>query len=140
MSADWTPAARVQPDWKPDAPIRDPAVFDWFHAQGFLCLVCGTDQDVNAAHLYGRGKGGDDVKANLVPLCGSGSFGCHGAYDNGHSHIVEIDVKITPELVRLTIGRWLRSDDGSDARWYLTGKLGLLGAKEWARRQLGTTL
>jgi hypothetical protein len=33
----------------------------------------------NTHHLLGKGQSGDDDPANLIPLCGSGSTGCHGA-------------------------------------------------------------
>ena len=30
-------------------------------------------------HLVGKDLGGDDKPDNLVPLCGTGTTGCHGA-------------------------------------------------------------
>ncbi len=32
------------------------------------CIICG--RDATAAHIQGRGAGGDDVKSNMAPLCG----------------------------------------------------------------------
>ncbi len=43
------------------------------------CRVCGTRRGLNRAHLVAKGQRGDDVAANIVPLCGSGTAGCHGA-------------------------------------------------------------
>jgi hypothetical protein len=49
------------------------------------CRACGRSPSghlldaLNRAHLVSRGQGGDDVDANIVPLCGSGTSGCHGA-------------------------------------------------------------
>ena len=43
------------------------------------CRCCGRAWSLNRAHLVARGQGGDDVDDNIVPLCGSGTTGCHGA-------------------------------------------------------------
>jgi len=53
------------------------------------CRACGRVPSghlldaLNRAHLVPRGQGGDDVDANIVGLCGSGTSGCHGAL---HDH------------------------------------------------------
>lgn len=36
---------------------------------------------LNRAHIIGKGQRGDDVDENIVPLCGSGTCGCHAAFD-----------------------------------------------------------
>ncbi len=42
------------------------------------CRVCGTTAwPLGLHHLVSRGQGGDDLEDNLVPLCGSGTTGCH---------------------------------------------------------------
>lgn len=41
------------------------------------CLLC-PEQAWTLHHLVPRSLGGDDVRENLVPLCGSGTTGCHG--------------------------------------------------------------
>jgi len=33
-------------------------------------------------HLVGKDLGGDDVEDNIVPVCGSGTTGCHGVWEN----------------------------------------------------------
>lgn len=43
------------------------------------CRACGVSGSLNRAHLVAKGQRGDDVDANIVPLCGSGTTGCHGA-------------------------------------------------------------
>lgn len=43
------------------------------------CRACGIQGPLNRAHLVARGQRGDDVPENIVPLCGSGTWGCHGA-------------------------------------------------------------
>lgn len=42
------------------------------------CRACGQPA-TNSHHLLGRGQRGDDFEDNLIPVCGSGSHGCHGA-------------------------------------------------------------
>lgn len=52
------------------------------------CRACGvpgapsSDGGIlNRAHLVPRGQRGDDVDENIIPLCGSGTTGCHAAFD-----------------------------------------------------------
>lgn len=43
------------------------------------CAVLGRrTRATNRMHIVGKGQGGDDVDANIVPGCGSGTTGCHG--------------------------------------------------------------
>jgi 5-methylcytosine-specific restriction endonuclease McrA len=46
------------------------------------CRVCGY-RATSLHHLVPRSLGGDDVEQNLVPLCGSGTTGCHGLVEEG---------------------------------------------------------
>lgn len=48
---------------------------------GQECAACGRPAS-NAHHIMPRGSPffGDDVAANLLALCGSGTTGCHGLY------------------------------------------------------------
>src|SRR5688500_4725357 len=51
---------------------------------GWPCRVCEAFQAATLHHLVSKSLGGDDVADNCVPLCGSGTTGCHGlveAYD-----------------------------------------------------------
>lgn len=66
----------------------------------------------------------DDVRANLVMLCGDGARGCHGAIEEHE-----------PETCCL-LGRHLRIHR-PDVFLYLTHKLGnSIAADEWLRRYL----
>lgn len=49
------------------------------------CRACGRRGywTLHRSHLVGKGVGGDDVDENIIPLCGSGVTGCHGAL---HDH------------------------------------------------------
>jgi hypothetical protein len=44
------------------------------------CRLCGNPYTTRH-HLVSRSLRGDDIEANLVPLCGSGVTGCHGAVE-----------------------------------------------------------
>lgn len=49
------------------------------------CRVCGAAAytgNTSLHHLVPRSGGGDDVEDNLVPLCGSGTTGCHGKIES----------------------------------------------------------
>lgn len=85
------------------------------------CRICGQPAS-NMHHLYPRSQGGDDVADNLIPLCGSGTTGCHGlieAHDRNHRHLLGL---------RLT----------TEERSYLVSKLGSKQAAEaWLQRHYG---
>lgn len=49
------------------------------------CRACGGHLFLNRAHLVARGQRGDDVDDNIVPLCGSGTSGCHGSLTDHHA-------------------------------------------------------
>lgn len=81
------------------------------------CYVCGGRWE-SLHHVYPRGQGGDDVIVNLVPLCGSGTTGCHGL------------VEARDPQARATLGAKL-----SDAhRWYVRYKLGEEQGDAWLER------
>jgi hypothetical protein len=50
------------------------------------CAGCGG-RATNAHHVVPRSAGGDDVDENLLPVCGSGTTGCHGAYHAGDEDV-----------------------------------------------------
>jgi 5-methylcytosine-specific restriction endonuclease McrA len=51
------------------------------HVAGSPCAVCGERRPVEAAHVVPRSQGGDDVRANIAPICGR----CHWHVDQGAS-------------------------------------------------------
>jgi len=55
----------------------------WIEGRCRACGVVGRDR-LNRAHLVPKGQRGDDVPQNIVPLCGSGTTGCHGALTDHH--------------------------------------------------------
>ena len=46
-------------------------------ASSLACVVCGNRAQ-NWHHRLNRSRGGLDDDTNLVPLCGTGTTGCHG--------------------------------------------------------------
>ena len=78
-------------------------------------------------HVVARGRGGDDVLANILPLCGSGTTGCHGLIENE-------DVK-----TRKMIGKWIKLHR-PDTIAYVQGKMGREAGDDWLRRRLYLTV
>jgi hypothetical protein len=46
------------------------------------CRICTLGDNVTLHHLVSKSLRGDDVAANLVPLCGDGTRGCHGRIES----------------------------------------------------------
>lgn len=73
-----------------------------------VCRACGV-RACNCHHLIGKGQGGDDVEDNLIPLCGSGSDGCHGALHG--SPYMRAGRRWEAQDVRRAIGLGLRPSE-----------------------------
>lgn len=58
--------------------VRDPDALRLFRLSMRECALCGATSPLSIHHLYPRGQGGDDVRANFVALCGDGVRLCHG--------------------------------------------------------------
>jgi hypothetical protein len=69
-------------DFKDGPRIKDPELLRQAHWAFDECVICGKI-DISIHHVLPRGQGGDDVWENLVPLCGSGTHGCHGGVEGG---------------------------------------------------------
>lgn len=120
---------RTLSDPKPQKRIKDPSVYDRFYEIWTACLHCGN-RSFTAAHLL-RGKYREDVLAGLLPLCGSGGSGCHGAFDSGHAYIRYDGRRVTPAQVKKTVAAFLRSEAGEAQAAYLIRKLGPFGAEAY---------
>jgi hypothetical protein len=84
------------------------------------CRVCpGTN--VSRHHLVGKGQLGDDVDANIVPLCGDGVNGCHGAVTDGRERVGADGVARDGMKVR----RAIRATMTDDEIRYVVGKKGM---------------
>lgn len=111
----------AEPDPKPAPRIKDSQASVRKLLADPACRACGT-RAINCHHLLGKGQRGDDVVENLIPLCGSGSEGCHGAlHGNPYSVMLRGTVERRDAAwVRLRIGTNLRMPEWQ----YLVGKLG----------------
>jgi hypothetical protein len=115
-------------DPKPAKRIRDRTAFQDFYAKDHACLVCGW-HFCEAHHVLHRSQGGDDVLANLVPLCSNCHMAAHGATVRG-----DFGRDVTPEIVRFQIAYYIRSEAGSDLAAYLIGKLSPFGAEAFVQK------
>lgn len=46
--------------------------------RGAYCAVCRAKPADSYHHICRRSQSGDDLLVNLLPVCGSGTTGCHG--------------------------------------------------------------
>lgn len=76
------------------------------------CAHCGLRAE-SLHHIVSKARGGDDVEANLVPLCGDGTRGCHGLLESHGTGWERVAASVRNYVCS-------RSD-----RWaYVLGKLG----------------
>lgn len=119
-----------KPDPRPAPRIRDRELLARLHLAWGECALAEYDlpgclgtspRSLHHIHRHPR----DDVRPNLVMLCGSGTTGCHGAIEHAD-----------PET-RLALGGYLRIRR-PDTIAYLRAKLGgELAADAWLSRYLG---
>lgn len=110
------------PHPKPRARIKDPALLRRFRMRSTVCAICGGAYpgQCDPHHVYPKGRGGDDVEANLVALCRE----CHDEIEDWR-----------PE-VRKWLGQHLRRDR-PDVLDYLERKLGKSPADAFFRDSFG---
>ena len=109
-------------DPKREKRIRDPELVRSMHFVFEECCICGNVL-FSVHHVLKRLQGGDDVKENLVPLCGSGTTGCHG------------DVEGAERAACAALGRYLKVER-PDVISYLGLRLGShVAAAEWMRQR-----
>lgn len=101
------------------------------------CAACGGI-GANQHHVVQRGSPyfGDDVPANFVSLCGSGTMGCHGAL-HGSPYWVSVG-GLTPERrdadwVRRRVGEHIRRRR-PDTIAYVLERLGAAAGRAYLRR------
>ena len=106
-------------DPRPDPRRRDPDLLRILHSSTWKeCCLCGDTRTIELHHVYPRGQGGDDVRANLVFLC-----------KREHARVTVND----PVSCRL-LGEHVVTHR-RDIVAYLETKLGA-GAADWIRRRL----
>lgn len=121
----------AQPDPKPEPRIVDGPLLALLHHEWVECALAldvapfcsgGIIDGRSLHHVHNKPR--DDVRANLVMLCGDGTRGCHGAIEK------------EDEETRRLLGRHIRLHR-PDTFAYLTTKLGgAIQADEWLRRYL----
>lgn len=80
MAADPKPRARFVANPRQWAKLRR----DLIGSTYAKCAGCGeffAAARLSLHHLIPRSLGGDDLAQNLVPLCGTGTTGCHGEFE-----------------------------------------------------------
>lgn len=96
------------------------------------CASCGRPGS-NAHHVVQKGAPhfGDDVIANLLVICGSGTMLCHGAF-HGSPYVDDDGLRWTQADVALALGIAIAERD--DILPYVYLKLGEDPGREFLRR------
>lgn len=121
-----------EPDPKPGrAPRRprrliDPAAIRTKLLADPTCRACPLPA-ANGHHLI-RGHGREDVPENIIPLCGSGSHGCHGALHG--SPYARNGERWDAARVRAAIGATLRPEE----RAYVLATMGEVAGLDFLAR------
>ncbi len=69
------------------------------------CRVCGN-LPTTLHHLIGKDLGGDDLPANMVPLCGSGTSGCHGLVEEFDLKACQtLRISLTEQEIGYVVGK-----------------------------------
>lgn len=101
--------------------IRNAELFRAMHLEGGECVLCGV-RGQSLHHVLPRSLGGDDVRENLVWLCGDGVAGCHGLIEARHEHACVL------------LGMHLLEEE-PDVLRYLQSKFGDTEANEFVTRR-----
>lgn len=112
------------PDPKRPARIRDPKLLHELHYEWRACAICGATDRLSLHHVLKHPR--DDVRPNLVMLCGDGVRGCHGLIE-AHDRLTERKLAGYVLTVR------------PDVIWHLRETLGLEAAADWIRYRMSET-
>jgi hypothetical protein len=107
---------------KPEGRIKDPELLRQLHIAWRECSLCGATGRLSLHHINRHPR--DDVRGNLVMLCGSGTTGCHGL----------IEARDTTK--RWELAFYIR-EHRPDTLLYLEARFDVEGADNWLRRVLG---
>lgn len=112
----------MTPDPKRAPRVRDPELLRRMRYEFEECVLCGS-VDFSIHHVLKRSQGGDDVRENLVALCGHGTAGCHGR--------IEAAEKEACAALGVHLSRYRR-----DTLDYLASRLGgPVAATEWLQQR-----
>lgn len=102
--------------------ITDPDLIADLHLEWKECVLCLAVYPTRLSLHHIHNKPRDDVRANLVLLCGDGVSGCHGLITvNDFAKCRELGIYLVKHRL--------------DTMEYLGKKLGFLQATEWMRHQ-----
>jgi 5-methylcytosine-specific restriction endonuclease McrA len=112
-------------DAKPRKRIKDPALLRTFSLRMGSCSVCGESRaaGLQAHHVLLRSRGGDDVTANLVALCGPDHTAVHDGHRETRHLLGQHIVLLRPDVLE-----------------YLKEKLGGPGAQQFILNEYGPEL
>lgn len=111
-----------EPDFKDAPTVRDGNLLNRLHRRWKSCALCGATWPTTLHHISNKPR--DDLEANLVMLCGSGTTGCHGK-------ITANDATKKWELATHIHSK------RPDTIAYLNWRFPIEGAAEWTQRVLG---
>lgn len=112
------------PIFKRSPRIRDPKLLSELHNEWRECAICGATDRLSLHHILKHPR--DDVRQNLVMLCGDGVRGCHGMIEAHHG---STERKLGGYLLTVR----------PDVIWYLRETLGLEAAADWIRNLMSET-
>lgn len=115
------PMIRPYGDPKPEPRVRDPGLLRELHLEWKECALCGSTDKLSLHHISKHPR--DDVRGNLVMLCGSGTTGCHGK------------IEARDEETLFALGRYILRSRG-DVISYLYERHGAVAAQDYLRRAL----
>lgn len=105
--------------------IRNPELYAELHWEWRECVLCLATWPLSLHHVCKHPR--DDVRGNLVMVCGDGVSGCHGL----------LEAHAPTELFQL--GRHILTER-ADIVAHLVWRLGEEEAREWLRRNLWVDL
>ena len=111
----------AQPDPKYPRRVADSALLRALHQEWRECVICGEHRGkLSLHHVHKHPR--DDVRGNLVMLCGTGTTGCHGKVEHADRDS------------RRALG-WYLVQNRPDVLRYLATKLrGEVQARAWIQR------
>lgn len=104
---------------------RDSALLRQLHREWRECALCLETFRLSLHHVIKHPR--DDVRGNLIMLCGDGVQGCHGR------------VEAHDPVVSRLLGEHIR-DERPDVVEHVVARLGEEAAREWLLRQTGVIM
>jgi hypothetical protein len=104
----------AQPDPKGPPRVKDSVLLTILHREWRECVLCGEHRGkLSLHHIHKHPR--DDVRPNLVMLCGDGVSGCHGAIEAGDRPTRE-KLGIYIVMMRLDVIQYLNAKLGGETQ------------------------